>query len=76
MKQLFAGIVIILVLGLGAFFYRNEVERPLTKNVPLPSMATTTPSPQITASSTVEQQASSTNSHKTPQQASTTLQVS
>ena len=28
MKQLLAGIVLILVLGLGGFLYRNEVERP------------------------------------------------
>jgi hypothetical protein len=29
MKELFAGIVLVLVLGVGGFLYRNEVERPL-----------------------------------------------
>jgi hypothetical protein len=33
MKQLLAGVVLILVLGIGAFLYRNEVERPIA-NLP------------------------------------------
>jgi hypothetical protein len=35
MKELFAGIVLLLVIGIGGFMYRNEVERPLA-NTTLP----------------------------------------